>query len=285
MANAIPFNYYKHTIMSKNLFWMTLCGVIASVNIAAGQMRGWELGGYAGGVNYFGDLNTNFRIKRIQLAGGAAARFNFNDRLALRFGLHGGRIEAYDSDATNVFERRRNLSFRSPLADAAMQLEFNFMPYIHGHREYFYTPYMFAGPAVFLFNPRAQLDGQWYNLRDYGTEGQFNGEEYSTFQAAIAYGFGFKVDLSYRWSVNLELSARRVFTDYLDDVSSVYPDARDLRNLRGDIAVALSDRSEEPKLGAASRQRGNGKKNDAYAFVTVGAFYYFGNVRCPNISR
>lgn len=271
--------------MIKNSLWIALCGIVFAGNIASAQMRGWEAGGFVGGANYFGDLNTNFRVNRIQLAGGAAARFNFNDRLALRLGVHAGRIEAYDSDATNIFEKSRNLSFRSPIADAAFQLEFNFMPYIHGHREYFYSPYMFTGPAVFFFNPRAKLDGTWYDLREQGTEGQFRGEEYSAIQGAIAYGFGFKMDLSYRWSMNFELSARRIFTDYLDDVSGVYPDSRDLRNLRGETAVALSDRSSEPKIGSAGRQRGNGKKNDAYVFLTVGAFYYFGNVRCPSISR
>jgi hypothetical protein len=281
---ARAFIVIKHN-MTRQILWMSAMGIFFFCQTVSGQMRGWELGGFVGGANYFGDLNTNFRINRIQPAGGIAARFNFNDRLAVRLGFHGGRIEAYDSDATNIFERRRNLSFRSPIADGTFQLEFNFMPYIHGHREFYYSPYMFAGPSFFLFNPRTQVDGTWYNLRDFGTEGQFRGEEYNSFQGAIAYGFGFKMDFSYRWSMNIELSARRVFTDYIDDVSGVYPDMRDLRSLRGDEAVRLSDRSEEPKLGEAGRQRGNGKKNDAYAFITVGAFYYFGNVRCPSISR
>lgn len=248
-------------------------------------MRGWEAGGLIGVSNYFGDLNTNWRINRLHLAGGLNGRYNFNDRLCLKFGLNAGQISAYDSDATNIFEQRRNLHFKSFLADATLQFEFNFMPYVHGHREYWYTPYMFAGPSFFFFNPRAELDGQWYNLAEYGTEGQFRGEEYNTAQGALAYGFGFKFDLSYRWSVNIELSGRKVFTDYLDDVSGSYADIRDIRAQRGEVGAALADRSVEPKIGLPGRQRGNGKNNDAYAMLGIGLQYYFGYIRCPSITR
>lgn len=254
-------------------------------SIVFGQMRGWELGGWAGASNYFGDLNTNYRLNRLQPAGGIDTRYNFNDRLALRLGASYGRISAFDSDSKNVYELRRNLSFRSDVVDIAMLFEFNFMPYMHGHRDYFYTPYVFMGPAIFFYNPKAELDGVTYNLAEMGTEGQFRGEEYGTTQGALAYGFGFKVDLSYRWSVGVELSARKVFTDYLDDVSGEYVDWRDIRSVRGEVAAALADRSGEPRIGEPGRQRGNGKNNDAYVFLGVSLHYYFGEIRCPAITR
>lgn len=271
--------------MNQRKLCILLCAFACCTQGAFAQMRGWEAGAWIGGSNYFGDLNTNWRLNRIALAGGAGARYNFNDRLALRLGVHAGSISAYDSDSKNIVEQRRNLHFRSLVADAGLQFEFNFMPYVHGHREYFYTPYMFAGPGAFYFNPKAKLNDTWYELREQGTEGQLRGEEYGAIQAAFIYGIGFKIDLSYRWSLNLELSSRRIFTDYLDDVSTVYPDQRDLRNTRGEIAAQLADPSIEPKLGQAGRQRGNGKKNDAYAFLTFGALYYFGDIRCPSMTR
>jgi hypothetical protein len=144
---------------------------------------------------------------------------------------------------------------------------------------------LFLGPSVFFFNPKAEYDGKWYNLQEFGTEGQFKGEEYSTAQMAINYGFGFKVDLSYRWSINVDLSGRKLFTDYLDDVSTVYADPRDIKALRGEIAAELADRSSEPKIGQVGRQRGNGKSNDMYAMVGIGLYYYFGDIRCPEFLR
>jgi hypothetical protein len=265
--------------------WSVIVVLVLLAQGANAQMKGWEAGGWLGVSNYFGDLNTNWRVNRLHLAGGAGARYNFNDRLALRIGAAYGGISGYDSDSKNVFEQRRNLSFKSFVAEATMQFEFNFLPYIHGHRDFFYTPYLFLGPSIYFFQPRAQLDGEWYNLRDYGTEGQFRGEEYNTTQGAIAYGFGFKVDLNYRWSLNVELSGRRLFTDYLDDVSGAYADPRDIRAQRGPIAEQLADRSGEPKIGQQGRQRGNGKKNDMYAMLGVGIYYYFGQIRCPGLQR
>ncbi len=265
--------------------WTLLGGLVLFSQSSFAQMRGFEIGGWGGVSNYFGDLNTNWRVNRLHLSGGVGARYNFNDRLALRLGGTYGQISAYDSDSKNAFEQRRNLSFKSILVDGTAQLEFNFMPYVHGHRDYFYSPYLFVGVSMYHFNPRAELDGEWYNLREYGTEGQFRGEEYNTTQGALAYGFGFKMDLSYRWSMNIELSGRKLFTDYLDDVSGVYADIRDIRAQRGEIGAALADRSAEPKIGEPGRQRGNGKNNDMYALLNIGLFYYFGDIRCPEFMR
>ena len=252
---------------------------------AQAQMKGWEAGGWLGASNYFGDLNTDYRLNRLGPAGGAVTRYNFNDRLALRFGVSAGEISAYDSDSRNIVEQRRNLGFRSLIVDGLAAMEFNFLPYVHGHKEYYYTPYVYAGPALFYYNPKAEIDGEWYNLREYGTEGQFRGEEYNTTQGALAFGFGIKIDLNYRWSLNFELSGRKVFTDYLDDVSGTYADINDIRAQRGDIAAVLADRSLEPQIGVPGFQRGNGKNNDMYAFASVGLMYYFGQIRCPEFLR
>lgn len=249
------------------------------------QMRGYEVGAWVGGSNYFGDLNTNWRVNRTQVAAGIGARYNFNDRLGLKLGMNYGRIKASDADSRNIYEQRRNLSFRSLLFDANLLFEFNFMSYVHGHPDYWFTPYVFAGPSVFYFNPQAELDGTWYNLQEFGTEGQFRGEEYNSIQGAFVYGMGFKVDLSYRWSLDIQMSGRKLFTDYLDDVSGVYPDLRDVRAQRGDVAALLSDRSEEPRIGEVGRQRGNGKKNDTYVMLGIGLNYYFGQIRCPEFLR
>ena len=252
---------------------------------AQAQMKGWEAGAWIGGSNYFGDLNTNWRLNRIGLSAGAGARYNLNDRLAVKLSANYGNISATDSDSRNIFEQRRNLSFKSMIIDGTAHFEFNFLPYAHGSREYYYTPYVFLGPSFFYFNPRTELDGTWYNLRDYGTEGQFRGEEYNTTQFALAYGMGFKIDLNYRFSLNVELSARKLFNDYIDDVSGNYADERDIRAQRGATAAALADRSAEPQIGGAGRQRGNGKNNDMFVLANVGVMYYFGQIRCPSMLR
>jgi hypothetical protein len=128
-------------------------------------------------------------------------------------------------------------------------------------------------------------------LRPLGTEGQFRREEYYTIQLGLEYGVGFKLDLSYEWSLNFELSARHLYTDYLDDVSGIYADPDQIRSLRGDIAVSLADRSikidgvNDSQLGVPGTQRGNSNNNDTYVFLKVGLVRYFGSLPCPTISK
>ncbi len=258
--------------------------------------EGMEAGGWLGVSHYFGDLNTNMRLDHPGLAGGIGVRYNFNPRVAIKLHANTGTVQAYDSDSPNIFERARNLHFKSNVVDAALQMEFNFLQYEHGSRDYNWTPYIFLGLGVTHFNPKAQLDGEWYELRPLGTEGQFKGEEYFTVAGGWVYGMGLKIDLSYEWSLNIDLSARRLFTDYLDDVSTVYPDLGDVQDLRGDFAVQFVDRSPElyatdPEffsvnqleypIGEAGRQRGNSKTRDTYVYFGIGLYYYFGDIKCP----
>jgi len=94
-----------------------------------------------------------------------------------------------------------------------------------------------------------------------------------------------KVDLTATLSLNFELSSRYIFTDYLDDVSTVYADKDDIESQRGELAVILSDRSfsgvDGVQIGQAGRQRGDSSNNDTWATFGVGLVYYFGDVRCP----
>lgn len=252
------------------------------------EMRGLEIGPWAGAAVYIGDLNTDFGLNRPNLAGGIAARYNFNHRLAARVSLNYGRIEAFDSDSDNPFEQDRNLSFQNDIFDGTAQFEFNFLPYFHGHREHSYTPYAFAGLSVFQHNPTTETDaGQRVDLRELGTEGQLMGDTYLVISSALTYGLGFRWDLSYEISMDFSVGVRHAATDYLDDVSTVYPDASDLLRSRGQTALELSDRSlmrdaEGNRLNREGEQRGDDTQNDRYIFAGIGINYYFGDVRCPD---
>ncbi|MGB3548893.1 MAG: DUF6089 family protein [Saprospiraceae bacterium] len=267
--------------------YLVLLGVLLGpVSGRAQQMLGWEVGPWAGAALYLGDLNTDFSFRRIQPAGGLSARYNFNDRLSAKISANYGRLLAMDSDSNNPFEKTRNLSFQSDVFDGTAQFEFNFLPYIHGDFERWMTPYAFAGISVFNYNPMARAaDGELYELRALGTEGQLKGEEYLPTSGALTYGLGFKLDLSYEWSLDFHIGARNTFTDYLDDVSTVYADQSDLRRSRGDIAVELADRSifsdGSPNRDREGEQRGDSTGKDKYIFMGVGLHYYFGDIRCP----
>ena len=276
-------------VRSPLTYLLLVCGLAGATALYA--QEGFELGAKLGAGHYFGDLNTDFRVNDPGLAFGVMARYNFSTRWSTRLAASYTRVAASDADSRNIFERARNLSFRSDVIDAALGLEFNFLQYEHGSRDQFFTPYVFAGLLLSHFNPEAELDGTYVRLRDYGTEGQFTGEEYYTTGLGIDYGLGLKLDLNAEWSLNFEINARQLFSDYLDDVSTVYPDVEDLRDLRGEDAVRLSDRSiliegvNDRPLGELGRQRGNADDRDQYGAITVGLFYYFGDLKCPDYGR
>jgi len=250
--------------------------------------KGWEVGGTVGSAFYLGDLNTNYRINRPGPAARLFTRYNFNKRVCFKFAASYARVMAQDSDSKNTFEQSRNLSFASNIYDGSGELEFNFLPYTHGSEDEYFTPYLMGGLSVYKFNPKAKYEGNWYALQPFGTEGQFQGDEYSLTQMAFAFGGGIKLDLTAEWSLNVEISSRYLFTDYLDDVSTKYPDIKDVKKLNGPVAGALVDRSGElgiEPIGGRGRQRGNSKDRDSFHLLTIGVAYYFGHVRCPSVSK
>lgn len=252
---------------------------MASFSVTA--QEGYEIGGWVGLSNYYGDLNPNFKLSSPGYALGIIARKNFNERVSLTGSFGYARVSAADSTSTNSYQLKRNLSFRSGIIDAAVTLDFNFFKYLHGSYEYFYTPYIFAGFGFSRFNPKAELDGDIYKLSDFNTEGV----QYSLITFNLAYGVGVKYDLSRDWSINVTLSGRRLFTDYLDDVSQTYPDRAVLFANGGQTAVDLSDRSGDPDFARTGFQRGNQRDNDYYYFLTFSIVRYFGDIKCPKISE
>lgn len=265
------------------LFFLVCCSIL--LPFATKAQKGPELGGWLGTSFYFGDLNTTLRITKPGIALGLTARYNFNNRVSARSTLSYGNVGADDATSQNNFERNRNLSFRSSIFDLSNVVEFNFFKYEHGSPTFNKTPYFFGGFNVFYFDPTASLDGRKYHLRDYGTEGQQPGNEYGFINAGLLLGGGIKIDVNRHISLNIEISTRFLFTDYLDDVSTVYPEKSVLQSARGEVAVALSDRSLVEGLGQAGRQRGDRKAKDQYTFAGVSVMRYFGGIECPEISK
>lgn len=263
------------------LLWLALA-LITTLSSTDAQ-KGWEIGGWIGTSFYFGDLNNRLSITKPGIAGGINARYNYNTRISLKNSLSFGRVGASDADSPNTFERSRNLSFNSNIYDFSSTVEFNFFNYVHGSANENITPYILGGVNIFRFNPTTELDGTKYTLKDYGTEGQGVGAEYLGLSAGVVVGAGYKWDISYDLSLNVEFSYRILFTDYLDDVSGTYPSQAELVATRGPIAAALSDRSTID-LGQQGNQRGNSKDNDTYNFLGISIMKYFGRLECPKIS-
>ena len=161
--------------------------------------------------------------------------------------------------------RLRNLSFRSDIIELSVTGELNLLPF-HIRAQKTSSPYLFAGLAGYYFNPQAQWKGEWYDLHDMHTENQ----DYKRVQVAVPFGLGFKFNVNYQVNFGLEFGARKTFTDYLDDVSTIYPDIVQLER-ENTIAAMLSYRTPE-YTGIATENpvgqaRGNAQNDDWYFFI------------------
>ncbi|MCD4695738.1 MAG: DUF6089 family protein [Bacteroidales bacterium] len=233
-----------------------------------------EVGIFAGGSFYMGDINPSVPFQQTNVAYGVLARYNLNSRWAARISGYQGVIAG--DDKSSGFLPDRSLSFKSGINELAGVMEFHFLPYFNGSIKNYWTPYIFAGTALLYHRPQREEQ----DLRDYGTEGQHlstyideTRDEYSYFVLSIPFGVGVKYSFSNKIAASLEWGMRKAFTDYLDDISTTY--YRDARNLEpGDPdynTIVFSD----PNLDHdAMMQRGNSKTNDWYSFAGLTLTYY-----------
>ncbi len=234
-----------------------------------------SLGPSLGATNYKGDLDDDFTLRFTKPGLGFVFNYHFHPNFRMRLSYFHGWMGAADSVSKNFARNWRNLSFRSRIDEFSAQLVYDLLG--SSRRPKYrpqYTPYLFAGVAVYNFNPQAKLDGKWYNLHDYGTEGQkLPGatNKYSLTQISIPVGLGFKYKLNNYWDLALEMGIRKLFTDYLDDVSDQYANPNDLLATGGPIAVKLADRSKYTQQGssgyAAKDIRGFKQQNDWYIYT------------------
>lgn len=249
----------------------------------------FEVGVMGGISNYTGELApAPLMPKSIHFAAGAFGRYNFSNFFAVKGHFYGGRISGKDANSKREDRQLRNLSFRSNLFELGATAEFNLLGYQPYALEKVFSPYIFAGLAGFYFNPEAKYQSDWYKLRPLRTEGQGMSQfpqrkQYSLLQMSIPFGIGFKMAISDKWNIGLEAGVRKVFTDYLDDVSLSYVSREDLlvRDAGNPLAANLANRSGEvtsdgqPIAWNESIQRGDDRDFDWYSFIGLTVSYNF----------
>ncbi len=132
--------------------------------------------------------------------------------------------------------------------------------------------YVFLGFAGFRHNPKAQLNGTWYNLRELKTEGQVT--PYSSIAKSFPMGFGMYLTIAKKFRLGWDFGYAKTSTDYLDDVSTTYAD---LSATNDPIAISLANRTNEltdvdPAIAAnfaPGAKRGSPKNKDAYLYSTI----------------
>ncbi len=255
--------------------------VILSFTVSSAQRL--HVGVFGGAAAYNGDLTDKIFPKKVT-NGALGITFNYElqDQIMLRAGLTYSVVGGADRFSDKEDIRLRNLSFETSIFEFSAVGEY----YLLNLYDRKYSPYAFAGLAVFRYNPYAYYGNQQkVFLRPLSTEGQglsnyLDRKEYSLTQFAIPFGGGIKFAVTENLRIGLEGGIRKLFTDYLDDASKNYIDPADLLAAKGQMAVDISYRSDEVGGSLAypdkTSQRGNPKSKDMYYFAGLHLTYKLG---------
>src|ERR1700761_277763 len=212
----------------------------------------WNVNLYGGFSNYFGDLQERpYTTNQANGSFGAGLQYDLNGHFSVLSNLTYGRVSAADGYSKQANLRARNLNFETKIGEWNLLLEYNLLD-LRSHR---LTPYAFAGVAVYHFNPYSyDTLGHKTYLRPLSTEGeglsQYPGRKpYALTQMAIPFGGGIKFRISDRVVLAYEIGLRKLFTDYLDDVSNTYVSEAALLAAKGSTAVEMAYRGNEIKGG------------------------------------
>ncbi|CAM1360887.1 Outer membrane protein beta-barrel domain-containing protein [Tenacibaculum sediminilitoris] len=206
------------------------------------QSQTHEVGFFAGGSNYVGDIGRTNYIYPNKISGGVIYKYNLNPRIALRGTYTYIPVSGNDEDADNSFRKNRprgQFSFSNTIHEFAAGVEFNFFEYnINDYRTTF-TPYIMAEVAAFNYkSPEPSSSNNTILLKN-------------TFSYTLPVGIGIKGRLADNFAIAFETGVRFTFVDDID---------------------FTTDKINSLDFG------GNG--NDWYVFSGISIVYTFGRPPC-----
>lgn len=248
-----------------------------------------HIGLFGGPAAYSGDLSTGIFPRKITNGAiGLSYSFDLSDKFLLRAGYTYSIVGGADRYNRKPTLSLRNLSFETRINEFSLTGEYYFKNLYQDP----FSLYVIGGAALFQFNPYTyDQNGQKVYLQPLSTEGQGlpqypDRKPYKLTQPALVFGGGIKYVFSNRIRVGLESSIRKLFTEYLDDVSTNYIDHDALLDARGPLAVELAYRGDEiegasPFYPGEGDKRGNPKSKDYYYFAGLHVTYSLGGKKPP----
>ncbi|PCJ66441.1 MAG: hypothetical protein COA58_06600 [Bacteroidetes bacterium] len=218
-----------------------------------------------GGKNFYGSNDpSDIDLKDIRYAFGVGFQYHRPKGFSIGLSAFYSRLSADDAE-TDWDRKFRNLHVRTDIVEVAIKAEYTFPQNSGALRGFYFN----LGGGLTFFRPMAELNGIWYELRPFGTEGQNldpTHKPYKSYSPVIPFGIGKKFYLRNGMMLGFDISMRKSFTDYLDDVSTEYFDKELIRAKSGDAAAHFADPSNngEGGVGRIGFERGNPDRSDNY---------------------
>ena len=254
-------------ILNRSVFFLMCTSAVQAQMLFGGFM--------VGGANYQGELQDKyFTLRGVSTAVGISSLYAFNDRFSISGEFLRGTLTGSDAspDGRN---RARNLHFVTRLYELSFAGRIN----VFNSPEIPFIPYVLGGGSVFHIDPfTPDAAGGKVYLFPLSTEGQ-GLNEYpdrplnKRVNVALFGGGGIEFRVTKKLRVDFEVAFRKSFTDYIDDVSTTYPNPNLLYAAHGPQAVQYSFRGDEVSSGdpvfPAGAQRGNPGTDDWFHVVSI----------------
>lgn len=180
--------------------------IIAIIYSLSANGQTYEIGAYAGGANFIGDVGKTNYIAPNSVVAGGIFKWNRSPRHAWRFTLLAGSLEADDATSNESRRAQRGYNFSGRLIETSLGLEYTFWEFdmyeswSRPATPYLYTGLTYVNHSVFALNPSVN------NVVERG----------SAWNIAIPMVVGFKAAVSRHFILAVEVGARYTFADNLD---------------------------------------------------------------------
>ncbi|MFP4847100.1 DUF6089 family protein [Winogradskyella sp. PE311] len=204
----------------------------------------YEIGVFAGGSNFIGDVGSTNYISPNQAAFGAIFKWNRSPRHSFRASIIFSDLEGIDGKSDDPRRIQRGYSFNTSILEISAGMEFTFWDFdlhtigIKG------TPYLYTGITA------ANHDNYFFSQT-----GDYTAENTNSWAYGIPMVLGYKSNISSHLILAFEIGARYTFSDELDG--------------------SVPDNADREALSF-----GNTNSNDWYVFTGITLTYTFGRRPC-----
>lgn len=176
-----------------------------------------EIGVFAGGSNFIGDVGETTYIKPNEFAFGLLYKWNRSPRHSWRASVSTAKITDDDDRSTDPSRKKRDYDFENTIKEVSVGLEFNFFEFDLHQLEQQFTPYVFLGLSY------THYKGLFYEAP--------NVTKYDSNHGALSIPFalGIKTNLTPHLIMGFEVAPRYTFADNID---GSFPTNENLKNTR-----------------------------------------------------
>ena len=224
-----------------------------------------------GTTAFWGDVEGSASVTGKSPHIGLSYEYRVMPHVGLRMSGLWYQLKANDAASANPYLRDRNLSFTSSNWELSLMAAAYIRSYPTNEIEFRkkLNAYGVAGIGVTAYTPKAEYEGDKWDLRSLETEGT----RYNRTTLVIPFGGGILYSIAPQLDLALQYTYHYTFSDYLDDVSTRY---RSQASFSNTTAAILADRRPEVGLDQepAGAIRGNPGVKDSYSMLSLRVQYH-----------